>query len=69
MGDWFCDKCKKEKEKEEKLLSPEPVVKKRRRIFVEDEEEDQDSGTEVGRAEEESPGSDVISENDYNCIK
>lgn len=59
-GDWFCDRCKKEKEKQEKLLSPEPV-KKRRRIFVEeevDEEDDQDSGNEEGGDEEEEESSD-----------
>lgn len=42
-GDWFCDRCKKEKEKQEKLLSPQPTPTKKRRIFrdedIEDEEE------------------------------
>ncbi|XP_066257550.1 bromodomain adjacent to zinc finger domain protein 1A isoform X2 [Euwallacea similis] len=58
-GDWFCDKCKKEKAKQEKLLSPEPV-KRVRRIFVEeeaDEEEENDSGNEEGGEEEEESDS------------
>ncbi|XP_018577816.1 bromodomain adjacent to zinc finger domain protein 1A isoform X2 [Anoplophora glabripennis] len=60
-GDWFCDRCKREKEKEAKLLSPEPMPQKKRRIFrdedVEEEEEDGDgggSGEENEMAEEES---------------
>ncbi|KAJ8924480.1 hypothetical protein NQ315_007277 [Exocentrus adspersus] len=65
-GDWFCDRCKREKEKEAKLLSPEPVPQKKRRIFrdedVEDEEEEGESGggsvnendVEVDESDEES---------------
>lgn len=65
-GDWFCDKCKKEKEKQEKLLSPEPV-KKRRRIFIEEEveeEEEQDSGNVEDGEDQESSEGDLEEEED-----
>lgn len=41
-GDWFCDRCKKEKEKEAKLLSPEPTPTKKRRIFRDEDVEDEE---------------------------
>lgn len=57
-GDWFCDRCKKEKEKQAKLLSPEvPTPTKKRRIFrdedVEEEESNDSPEEELGEEEEE----------------
>lgn len=55
-GNWYCDKCLKQKEMEEKLKSPEPV-KKRRRIFreeeIEEEEEEQNEEEEEEVEEEQ----------------
>ncbi|KAJ8981349.1 hypothetical protein NQ317_002886 [Molorchus minor] len=58
-GDWFCDRCKREKEKEQKLLSPEAPPPKKRRIFrdedIEEEEvEEENSELQVEEEEEES---------------
>lgn len=45
-GDWFCDKCKREREPEEDLLPLEVIPRKKRRIFrdedVSEEEETED---------------------------
>nr|XP_023021015.1 bromodomain adjacent to zinc finger domain protein 1A [Leptinotarsa decemlineata] len=57
-GDWFCDRCKREKEKAAKLLSPQPTPTKKRRIFRdEDIEEEEESNGEV----EECPVDDADS--------
>lgn len=68
-GEWFCDKCLKQKELEEREKNPEPV-KKRRRIFrdedVDDEEEEvkqpevkvQNGKQEVEEEEEEDDDDD-----------
>ncbi|XP_076268228.1 ATP-dependent chromatin assembly factor large subunit isoform X2 [Rhynchophorus ferrugineus] len=67
-GDWFCDKCKKDREKQDKLSSPEPT-KKRRRIFQEgdvEEEEEQDSGNIEDSEVEETSEHDVEEEEEEN---
>ncbi|XP_019767062.2 bromodomain adjacent to zinc finger domain protein 1A isoform X2 [Dendroctonus ponderosae] len=61
QGDWFCSQCQKEKEKEQKLLSPEPVEKRRRIFGQDDDEEDEDQASDVG--------SESMSENDDSVIQ
>lgn len=57
-GNWYCDKCLKQKEEEEKLKSPPEPVKKKRRIFrdediEEEEEEEQEQEKQVEEEVEE----------------
>lgn len=40
-GEWFCDKCLKQKELEEREKNPEPV-KKKRRIFRDEDVDDEE---------------------------
>lgn len=60
-GDWFCDRCQKEKDKEYKLLNPDPVPWKKRRIFQDENAEEE----EIEDAEEET-SSDEENESDKN---
>ncbi|CAH1169684.1 unnamed protein product [Phaedon cochleariae] len=64
-GDWFCDKCNKEKEKQALLLSPQPTPAKKRRIFRDEdiEEEEESSGGE----EEEEDEPDEESEDEMEA--
>ncbi|KAL1497561.1 hypothetical protein ABEB36_008502 [Hypothenemus hampei] len=48
-GDWFCDKCEKEREQEQAKMGDSEPVKKKRKIFIEEdveEEEDRNSGND-----------------------
>ncbi|CAH0550662.1 unnamed protein product [Brassicogethes aeneus] len=62
-GDWFCDRCTKEKEKQEKLLQPTPS--KKRKIFKENLEEEESDVDEEEDAEgsKESEGEEEEEEN------
>ncbi|CAH1959185.1 unnamed protein product [Acanthoscelides obtectus] len=63
QGDWFCDRCKKEKEKEERLKQPsEPQPAKKRKIFVDEDVEEEESGEEEDDVDEEEEDDDADEE-------
>ncbi|CAG9857878.1 unnamed protein product [Phyllotreta striolata] len=62
-GDWFCDRCKKEKEAEAQLLSPTPATPtKKRRIFRDEDVEDEE--TESKSTDNESHSDNVAADAD-----
>nr|CAH7768363.1 unnamed protein product [Callosobruchus chinensis] len=60
QGDWFCERCEKEKEKEERLKqSSPPQPTKKRKIFVDEDVEEEESSAEEEEEDVEEEEEDV----------